>query len=56
MLVEAIAVTAAAAGMLAIGERVGVTVKRVTLWLYILPQVGVLIRGEVLVGGGSVVV
>ena len=42
--------------MLAIGERVGVTAERVTLRPYILPQVGVLMGGEVSVKRGSVVV
>ena len=42
--------------MLAIGKRVGgAAVEWVPLWPCILLQVGVLIGGEVLVGGGSVV-
>ena len=56
MLAEAIVVTAAAAGVLAIGERVGIIAKWVTLQPCILPQVGVLIKKEVLVRGRSVVV
>ena len=36
MLVEVIVVTAAVAGVLAIGERVEVIAEWVTLWLYIL--------------------
>ena len=55
VLAEAI-VVAAAAGVLAIGKRVGATAEQVTLRPYILPRVGVLIRGEVSVGRGSVVV
>ena len=40
----------------AIGKRVrGVVVEQVPLWLYILLRVGVLIKGEVLVGEGVVV-
>ena len=43
--------------MAVIGERVrGITVEWVPLWLCVLLQIGVLIEGEVLVGGGSVVV
>ena len=56
MLAEAIAVAAAAAGVLAIGKRVGVTAEWVTLRPYILLQMGVLIRGKVSVGGGSIIV
>ena len=56
MLAEVIVVTVVVASILAIGKRVGVTVKRVTLRLCILSRVGVLIRGEVLVGEESVVV
>ena len=54
MLAEAIAVIAAAAGVLAIGKRVGVMAEQITLRPYILPQVGVLIGGEVSVRGGEV--
>ena len=56
MLVEAVVVAAAAAGVLAIGKRVGVIAERVTLRLYILLQVRVLMGGEVLVKEESVVV
>ena len=56
MLAEVVVVVAAAAGVLAIGKKVGVIAKRVTLWLYILLQVGVLIKEEVLVKKRSVVV
>ena len=56
MLAEAIAVTAAAAGMLAIGKRVKAMAKWVTLRPYILLQVKVLIGEEVSVRGESVVV
>ena len=56
MLAEAIAVAAAAAGVLAIGERVRVMVKRVTLRPFVLLRVGVFVGEEVLVGGGSIVV
>ena len=56
MLAEAIAVVAVAAGVLAIGKRVGAMAERVTLRPYILPRVGVLMGEEVSVRGGSVVV
>ena len=56
MLVEAIVVAVAAASVLAIGERVGVIAKQVTLRPYVLPQVGVLMEEEVLVRGGNIVV
>ena len=56
MLAEAVAVIAAAAGVLTIGERIGATAERVTLRPYVLPRVGVLMGGEVEVGGRSVVV
>ena len=56
MLAEAIAVTTAVAGVLAIGKRVRVIAEQVTLRPYILPRVGVLIREKVSVGGKSVVV
>ena len=46
MLAEAIAVVAAAAGVLAIGKKVRVTAEWVTLRPYILPQVGVLMGGK----------
>ena len=49
-------VTVAVAGVLAIGERVEVMAKRVTLRPYILLRVGVLIGEEVLVKGKSIVV
>jgi hypothetical protein len=49
MLAEAVVVIAAAAGVLIIGKRIGVIVKWVTLQPYILPRVGVLIGGKVLV-------
>ena len=49
-------VAAVAAGVLAIGKRVGVIVKWVTLQPYILLQVGVLVGGEVLVKRGSIIV
>ena len=42
--------------MLAIGERVRVIAEQVTLRLYILPQVGVLIGGEVLVKRKSIII
>ena len=54
VLAEAIAVVAPSVPV--IGERVkGAVVERVPLWLCVLLQVGVLMGGEVLVGGGSVV-
>ena len=54
MLAEAVAVIAASS-VLAIGERVrGAAVERVPLRPYVLLRVGVLIGGEVLVGGGVV--
>ena len=56
MLAEVVVVAAVVAGVLAIGERVGVMAKWVTLRLYILLQVGVLMGEEVLVKGGSIVV
>ena len=56
MLAEVVVVVAAVAGVLAIGKKVGVIAKRVTLWLYILLQVGVLIGEEVLVRKRSIVV
>ena len=56
MLAEAVVVVAAAAGILAISERVGATAKQVTLRPCVLLQVGVLMGGEVLVRGKSVVV
>ena len=49
-------VAAAVTGVLAIGKRVGVIAERVTLRPYILLQVKVLIKKEVLVRGGSIVV
>ena len=55
ILAEAIVVVAAA-GVLAIGKRVEVMAEWVTLRPYILPRVGVLIGGEVLVRGGSIVI
>ena len=51
-----VAIAAAAAGVLAIGEKVKAIAKRVTLRPYILLQVGVLIGGEVSVKRGSVIV
>ena len=51
-----VVVTAVAASVLAIGERVGVIVEWVTLRPYILLQVGVLIGEKVLVKEESVVV
>ena len=56
ILVEAVVVIAAAAGVLTIGKRIGVIVEWVTLQPYILPRVKVLIRGEVSVKGRSVVI
>ena len=56
MLAEAVVVAAAAAGVLAIGKRVRVMAKQVTLRPYILPQVGVLIGGGFSVKGKSIVV
>jgi hypothetical protein len=56
MLAEVVVVAAVAAGVLAIGERVGVIVEWVTLRPYILLQVGVLIGEKVLVKEESVVV
>ena len=56
MLAEVVVVIAVAAGVLIIGKRVKVIVEWVTLWPYILLQVGVLIGGEVLIKGRSVVV
>ena len=56
MLAEAIVVAAAAVGMLVIGKRVGVIAEWVILWPYILPQVEVLMGGEVSVKKGSIVV
>jgi len=54
--VEAVAATAAP-GVPAIGKRVrGVAVEQVPLRPRVLLQVGVLMGGEVLVGGGGVVV
>ena len=51
MLAEAAAATAAP-GMLAIGKKVGgEAAERVPLWPRVLLRVGVLIGGEVLVGG-----
>ena len=56
ILAEVIVVAVAAASMLAIGKRVGVTAERVTLQPYILPQVGVLIKKKISVREGSMVV
>jgi hypothetical protein len=57
ILAEAVVVVAAAAaGVLAIGKRVGAMAKQITLQPYILLQVGVLIEREVVVRGGSVVI
>ena len=56
MLAEVVVVAAAAAGVLAIGERVGAMAERVTLRPCVLLRVGVLMGEEVSVGGGSVVV
>ena len=56
MLAEVVVVAAVVAGVLAIGERVGVIVEWVTLRPYILLQVGVLIGEKVLVKEESVVV
>ena len=56
ILAEAVVVIAAAAGVLTIGERIGVMAERVTLRPYILPRVGVLIGGEVLVRGRNIIV
>ena len=56
MLAEAVVVIAAAAGVLIIGKRIGVIVKWVTLQPYILPRVGVLIGGKVLVKKKNIIV
>ena len=56
ILAEAVVVAVTAAGVLAIGERVGAIAERVTLRPYILLQIGVLIGGEVSVKKKSVVV
>ena len=54
VLAEVVAVIVAPS-VLAIGERVrGAAVERVPLWLCVLLRVGVLMGGEVLVGGGVV--
>jgi hypothetical protein len=54
--VEAIAITAAAAGVLAISKRVEVMAEWVTLQPYILPQVEVLIKEEVSVKKRSIII
>ena len=56
ILAEVVVVAAVAASVLAIGKRVRVIIKWVTLQPYILLQVGVLIKKKVSVGGRSVVV
>ena len=56
ILAEAIAVTAVTASVLAIGKKVGAIAKRVTLQPYILPQVGVLMGGEVSIKRENIVV
>ena len=56
MLVEVVVIITAVAGVLVIGKKVGVIVKRVTLQPYILLRVKVLIKKKVLVRGRSVVV
>ena len=56
MLAEVVVVVAVVASMLAIGKKVGVIVKQITLRPYILLQVGVLIGEEVSVKKKSVVI
>ena len=51
-----VVIAAVAASVLAIGKRIRVIAERVTLRLCILLRVGVLIKEEVLVRRGSVVV
>ena len=46
ILAEVVVVVVVAASVLAIGKRVGVMVEWVTLWLYILLQVGALVGGR----------
>ena len=56
MLAEAVAVIAVAASVLTISKRIKVTAEQVTLRPYILPQIGVLIGGEVKIKKRNIVV
>ena len=56
MLAEAVAVIAAAAGVLTIGKRIRAIAEQITLQPYILLRMGVLIGGKVSVRRRSVVV